>query len=545
MWSATAEVEQFDEAVGWFKNRLPITTSDLAKYGAKARDKAFWITGVAQLDIVAEVHASILDALKKGTPFEEWQKSVSSKLAKAWGEEKAWRVETIYRNATQQAYITGRLEQLRDPVVLKLRPFWVYIAIDDGRCPTGVCPKCNGTTLPPDHHWWLTHTPQNHHSCRCRIDAVSKATAKERGGETAEPTDVMASEGFGTPPDLQTVEDFKKPIKKRIVEKVHPELVQEFERKQVAEAPKPPPVPKKNPDHDPARWEPYFKQQGYDAKSAKALAHGRAMQERGLDMSLDDVFKAIKPYTDMDSMGPLKVAIVYLNTKRFHFGVQTAREVLAASKGMQSHVEAIVALAAHAESLGKVRADATFNIASPTSAALLEYAKTGAGFYAVFAAKSYTFNNVDIDFDTGHAVYVGDKNRAYYDKDGGYNEARRRNWINAGKPPNNAVITHELGHCLEAQNKQAAERAAAFLKARTKGEIAQMMSVLKPGLAYADHEVAKPDKFIDPYMGKIYASASTEITSMTAEMLARDPSRLKRDDPDSFWWILGQLADVH
>jgi hypothetical protein len=242
MWSATAEVEEFDEAVSWFKDRLPVTTLDLAKFGDKARDKAFWITGIAQLDIVADVHASIIDALKKGTPFEEWQKSVSQKLTDAWGKKNAWRVETIYRNATQQAYITGRMRQLRDPVVLKLRPFWTFVAIDDGRCPTRICPTCNGTILPPDHPWWLTHTPQMHHSCRCRLDAMRMETAQQRGGETAEPTDLAPDEGFGSPPDLQTVEEFKAPIRKRIEKKVAPELVNEFNHKQATQAPKRTPI---------------------------------------------------------------------------------------------------------------------------------------------------------------------------------------------------------------------------------------------------------------------------------------------------------------
>lgn len=122
-WSATAEVAGFDEALDYFKKRLPITTAKLAEMGDRARDRAFWITGVAQLDVVAQVHKSIIDALKNGTPFEEWQKEIGPKLTEAWGQKNAWRCEVIYRNATQQAYIAGRMAQLRDPAVLALRPF--------------------------------------------------------------------------------------------------------------------------------------------------------------------------------------------------------------------------------------------------------------------------------------------------------------------------------------------------------------------------------------------------------------------------------------
>jgi len=86
------------------------------------------------------------------------------------------------------------------------------------------------------------HTPQLHHACRCRIDALRKETVEKQGGETEAPTEMPPADGFGSPPDLQTVEDFKKPIRKRVEQKVHPELVNEFDRKQVTEAPKPPPL---------------------------------------------------------------------------------------------------------------------------------------------------------------------------------------------------------------------------------------------------------------------------------------------------------------
>lgn len=542
-WSATAEVAEFDEALDYFKKRLPITTAKLAEMGDRARDRAFWITGVAQLDVVAQVHKSIIDALKNGTPFEEWQKEIGPKLTEAWGQKNAWRCEVIYRNATQQAYIAGRMAQLRDPAVLALRPFWKYIAIDDGRCPTGVCPQCNGVTLPPDHPWWATHSPQMHHACRCRVDSMTRETVKEQGGTSANPTDVVPPEGWGSPPDLQTTEEWKQPVDKRIREKVHPELVNEFDRKQVADKPKAPSKPKTNPDHDPKRWEPYYREKGYDDSSARALAHGRAMQERGLDMKPNSFVAALKPFADLQEHSGLfrdAVRRVEFITTQWP-STKSVRAAIERRPDLKLTLEAAASFAAQAEALGKDRMDASFTVSKDIGPASLEGAKRAAAFYAVFAAKSYSFKSVDVEFDSPNAVDVG--NRGYYDGTGRWHAQGKANWISADKhhSPDN-MVTHELGHCLEFNNERAKTRARSFLKARTAGEEPRKLSELLGG-AYEDWEVTRKDKFVDPYMGKEYAEA-TEVTSIAAEYAINSGALLLRRDPDTFHWLLGQLADV-
>ena len=129
--------------------------------------------------------------------------------------------------------LAGRLEQLRDPEVKALRPYLKYIAITDGaQCPGNICPTANGTILPQDDPWWQTATPPRHFNCRCRIDSLREETAQAEGGVTENPPDDGSPEGWGAPPDLQSLADFKEPILARIRENIDAVLVKEFERKQ-------------------------------------------------------------------------------------------------------------------------------------------------------------------------------------------------------------------------------------------------------------------------------------------------------------------------
>jgi len=111
--------------------------------------------------------------------------------------------------------------------------------------------------------------------------------------------------------------------------------------------------------------------------------------------------------------------------------------------------------------------------------------------------------------------------------------------------PDNGLktILHEIGHLLEFHNPKWKRAANAFLSKRTAGERAQSLRKLT-GLSYRADEVAKPDKFIQAYMGKIYKSPSTEISSMALEMLYADPVKLLQKDPEMFRWIVDMLHGV-
>lgn len=197
-WKVEADVEEFTAAVEAFRRRVPITPELAAQVNGFSHARGFTIAGVAQLDVIQHVHGSIEEAIKKGTPFGEWKKEVEASLTAAWGKKDSPRIETIFRNATMQAYNVGRREQMLAPDVLKFRPFWMFDGIADSR-QSPICKACHGVILPWDDAWWGGHTPQLHHRCRSSIRNMRRSDA-ERRGITAAPPPAPAQQGFGVPP---------------------------------------------------------------------------------------------------------------------------------------------------------------------------------------------------------------------------------------------------------------------------------------------------------------------------------------------------------
>lgn len=199
-WNLSAEPSRFDDAVKWFSARFPVTEEIANELGDYAGPRAWKIAGVTQLDVVQEVHSSLTAAIASGIPLEEWKKSIEKTLTESWGRKDSHRIETIFRNSTQQAYNAGRWRQMHDPVVLALRPYGMFDGVDDSRI-TPVCKAWDGTVLPLEQFAAQGACPQLHHRCRSQIRSIRESEAKRRGITTTPPTET-ASEGFGAAPDL-------------------------------------------------------------------------------------------------------------------------------------------------------------------------------------------------------------------------------------------------------------------------------------------------------------------------------------------------------
>lgn len=196
-FKSPADPAKFDEAVKWFRARLPMTDDEFAALDDVAHERAFTISGVRDLQVVTDVYAEIDKAIENGTPFAEFKKAVQEKLTAEWGSEDSRRIETIFRTNVQTAYSRGRKEQLLDPQVLSTRPFWIYDATLDSRT-TDICRALNGTILPADDSFWGSHSPPNHFNCRSQIRSLRTSEAKRRG--ISEKPSVKPQKGFDSNP---------------------------------------------------------------------------------------------------------------------------------------------------------------------------------------------------------------------------------------------------------------------------------------------------------------------------------------------------------
>jgi SPP1 gp7 family putative phage head morphogenesis protein len=192
---------RFEEAVDFFRARVPMRKGGWLKLGTAARQRGFTVADVAQLDVIHQVWLALDDAVARGATFDEFKKTVGGALESEWAgsvENPPARIETIFRTNVLEANNAGRHAQMTDPAILARRPFWQYVDVDDAReCP--ICNACHGTILPADDPWWQSHTPPQHFQCRCRFRPLTAAEAKARG-VTIAPTQLQADDGFGAPP---------------------------------------------------------------------------------------------------------------------------------------------------------------------------------------------------------------------------------------------------------------------------------------------------------------------------------------------------------
>lgn len=123
--------------------------------------------------------------------------------------------------------------------------------------------------------------------------------------------------------------------------------------------------------------------------------------------------------------------------------------------------------------------------------------------------------------------------------------SRYENVINIGKGAEKSTQFHEAGHHVEFESKDLQMAMNIWRNQRAYSLQYKSLKELT-GIDYDDDEVALEDKYLDPYVGKVYANDSTEVLSMGIEHFtdAKAMRRLRETDKQHFDLIMGViLAD--
>jgi hypothetical protein len=103
--------------------------------------------------------------------------------------------------------------------------------------------------------------------------------------------------------------------------------------------------------------------------------------------------------------------------------------------------------------------------------------------------------------------------------------------ISSSSPDKVETLAHEYVHHLEAVNPELSDVVNAFFEKRTKGE-----KITKFGYLKRDKYPVKRDKFIDPYMGRVYEDdpRAREVLTVAIEEMIRNPYEFMKKDPEHF-----------
>lgn len=164
-----AKPVQPDAAIAFWKSRAKMTSAQAKAMGEGARSRAFYITGLAEMDMVSLVHGGIAEALESGETLADFKRRIGEVIEReGW---KSHRVDTIFRTNMQAAYSAGRYAKQQS--TKEHLPYWRYVTIGDSR----VRPShavLSGKVFPADHPFWSENYPPNGFKCRCAVQALSK-----------------------------------------------------------------------------------------------------------------------------------------------------------------------------------------------------------------------------------------------------------------------------------------------------------------------------------------------------------------------------------
>jgi SPP1 gp7 family putative phage head morphogenesis protein len=167
---------QPEAAIAFWAWKTAMPHHEVKKLADSARDRAFYVTALAEHDAVQGVKDALAEALQSGETFKEFQNRIADVIqAEGW---KGDRIETIFRNNLQTAYSAGRYAKMQG--VKKARPYWQYITVEDERVrPT--CAILHNRVFPADHEFWEQHFPPNGHKCRCTVRTLSARQVEQEG----------------------------------------------------------------------------------------------------------------------------------------------------------------------------------------------------------------------------------------------------------------------------------------------------------------------------------------------------------------------------
>jgi hypothetical protein len=208
--------QPFAEQIAFFRRKLNLPTEWWDDIQKSANDRVFIVAGAAKAGLLDDLQRSILTRMDAGEGLDafrrDFKKIVEQQGWHDWTGEgtkkgEAWRTRVIYETNLRTSYAAGRYQQLKNPDLLDVAPYWQYVhSGKEHYRPEHKAWGDERLTLPHDHPFWDSHYPPNGYGCGCTVTAV----VAPRSGATTEPPDGwdVPNPKTGTPPGIDTGWDY-------------------------------------------------------------------------------------------------------------------------------------------------------------------------------------------------------------------------------------------------------------------------------------------------------------------------------------------------
>lgn len=217
--------QPFAEQIAFFRQKTNLPSERWDDIRHEAHDRSFIVAAAQSADLLADLNAAVAKAIEQGTGLDAFRKDFKALVARngwtGWTGEGskqgvAWRTKVIYQTNMATSYAAGRHQQLTDPDLRAILPYWRYRHADGVLHPRPLHVSWDGLTLPPEHEFWRAHFPPNGWGCHCRVTAASKsdylrAVANGRGPANAPPAGATAGidRGFAYTPGASVADELR------------------------------------------------------------------------------------------------------------------------------------------------------------------------------------------------------------------------------------------------------------------------------------------------------------------------------------------------
>lgn len=189
-WAEFAEFDVFSqpfkEQIDYFTQKRVKPTKAWTDAMRGIHDRAFVIAGAVDTAMLSDFQTAIAKAMTDGTGLDAFRKDFD-RIVEQYGwkykGEHGWRTRVIFETNIRTSYMAGRLKQMRDPDVVRSRPFWEYRHGEtrQPKVPRKAHLAWHGKIYRHDDPWWEKHFPPNDWFCSCGVRTLSLADLKRRG----------------------------------------------------------------------------------------------------------------------------------------------------------------------------------------------------------------------------------------------------------------------------------------------------------------------------------------------------------------------------
>ncbi len=184
---------EFAEQIAFLRRKVALPTEkwDDLRHGAHVR--AASIAGVTNVALIEDVYRALID---HAGDYEAFKANFDDLIeAAGWAprgrgdtetQQRAWRARLIYNTNMRTSYMAGRYEQMTDPDMLRMRPWWRY-RHNFARHPRKHHLALDGLVLAATNPWWRVYYPPNGWGCHCDVESLSDADLRRMGRSGPDP----------------------------------------------------------------------------------------------------------------------------------------------------------------------------------------------------------------------------------------------------------------------------------------------------------------------------------------------------------------------